>query len=193
METTYQPKHHNFIPKPKTSKPKPLITTKDIVDRIQSAGYKVKIVHHRFFGKRLLKNSDIRILLKALKIMKGGGVSIDGNIIDNCGGLTTVEVIKGDNKYFAKADCSLSDPFVYSKAGRLALYRVLDQLPEEDLQSFKKEMQAIFLCYQLQLKNGNCKWTNFDEPVNERTNLISRMDEINNIQANQARIVEVFE
>ncbi len=54
--------------KPKVQKQKPM-PVNQIIDKLKACGYKTKITHYRYFGDRLLKNADIRTIVKAGKIM----------------------------------------------------------------------------------------------------------------------------
>ena len=132
--------------------------TKQIIDQIKDAGYQVKITHHRYLNGILFPNSEIKILTKGLKILRERLGEFPGYFdISGRGGLTTVEAIKGDQSYLAKADCSVSDNFVYKKASRLALYRLLKVLPDESLVSLREEMKKAFVTYRTQYKVDG-KW-----------------------------------
>ena len=170
----------------KLKKVKPTISNKDIINRIKAAGYKLKITHYRCFGRKLLKNADIRILLKAAKIM-GQDIAQDikdhGELVMNFGGMTEVDATKDESNFYSKVECSLSDPFTYSKGSRLALYRLLDQLPDEEMKKLHQEMRTAFLRYQLQQWN-KVKWENVGHPTVEIPSLINPHD---------FRVVESFE
>lgn len=179
----------------KHKKIKPAMNNKDIINRIKAEGYKIKITHYRYFGKRLLKNADIRILLKAMKIM-GTNIAQDirdhGDWVMNFGGATEVEASKDEVKeniggerstFYSKVECSLSDPFSYSKGTRLALYRLINQLSGEDMILLRQEMKAAFLRHQLQQWN-KVKWENVGKPTVEIPSLINPHD---------FRVVESFE
>lgn len=134
--------------------------TKDIVDEIKKAGFNVKITHRRYFGDRLLKNSEIGILIRALKIM-GNPMPADknGGLIRNHGGNTTVEVYRCDEKYHGEAECSMCDVFNYGKAARLAIWRALHFIPTID--NVKKVLEANCLKYVVQLKD--VRWIDGDK------------------------------
>lgn len=170
----------------KLKKNKPVMSNRQIIDRIKAAGYKIKIIHYRYFGRRLLKNADVRVLLKAAKIM-GEDIAQDirnhGELIMNFGGATEVDASKSDLQFHSKVECSLSDPFTYSKGSRLALYRLLNQLPDNDMQQLKQEMKTAFLRYQLQRWN-KVKWENVGKSTIESPPLINSHD---------FRLVESFE
>lgn len=183
------------------------IRVKDIIDRMQNAGgYRVKLTHHRYFGTKLLKNSDIRVLIKAMKIMGDGsnkaGLKSYGELINPRGGLTTVEVIdwkQDDNnrkKFEARAECSLSDVFTYSKAGRLALYRVLKQIPDlyVDLVNLRNELAAQCIVYQIQEKNSH--WRDIKEEsyrLNVGREFVNKRVQELKGSGREARVVEIFE
>jgi hypothetical protein len=121
--TTTEPEHKNGTES---------IKVKTIIDKLKEFGYRVKVTHSRWFGSRLLKNSDIKCLIKATRIMEGDVQAVAG-MIYNRGGETCVEASKDGNHYSSLAVCSLQDPFNYGTAGRLALFRVLKDLPEPEL------------------------------------------------------------
>lgn len=180
------------------------IRVKDIIDRIQQMGYRVKLTHHRYFGTKLLKNSDIRVLVKAMNIMSDGsnkaGLRSYGELINPRGGLTTVEVTdwkqddgNGHKKFEARAECSLSDVFTYAKAGRLALYRVLKQIPDlsPSLANLKNELESQCVVYQVQEKKDNY-WRCFqiytkNEPAKQLA------EQLRSMNRRETRVVEVFE
>ena len=82
---------------------------KSIIDRIEKAGYKVRLTHYRFFGRKLLRNADIRVLVKAMKIMDSNNTLRNcGEMINTKGGLTIAEVKVSDRTFTTKAECSLS-------------------------------------------------------------------------------------
>ncbi len=167
-------------------KAKPAMNNKDILNRIKAAGYKIKITHYRYFGRKLLKNADIRILLKAAKIM-GQDIAQDirdhGELVMNLGGMTEVDATKDESNFYSKVECSLSDPFTYSKGSRLALYRLLDQLPDEEMKKLHQEMKTAFLRYQLQ-QWDKVKWKNVGGPTIENPSVVNPYD---------FRVVESFE
>lgn len=180
-----QPLIHDLV-RIKPKKNKPAINNKEIIDRIKMAGYKIKITHYRYFGKRLLKNADIRILLKAVKIMGENiaqNIKNNGDLIVNFGGATEVNATKNDLQFHSRTNCSLSDPFTYSKGTRRVLYRLLDQLPEEEIKKLKQEMKIAFSRYQLQRWN-KVKWENVGEPTIEMPSIIDPHD---------FRVIESFE
>lgn len=166
---------------------------KEIVDKIQSFGYRVKITHYRFFGNRLLRNADIRVLIKAMKIMGDEG---GHNLISNMGGLTEVEVTKGDVGFKSEAACSVRDPFVYNKAGRLALFRALQALQEPELQELRKEIGKMYLKYTIQIKDNN-KWADYDNPdypsVEDKDIAEDQAKQVAHDTGKETRVIEVFE
>lgn len=147
---------------------KPTVSVKEMIQKLDDWGYGTKITHYRYFGRRLLRNVDIRVLIRALKIM-GNNVAEackrEGDFVNSRGGLTHVEVFhRGSINsiiYKAKAECSKQDNFEYSKASRLALYRALGQLPDEEAKNYKKELEKMYLKYVIQVKT-NGKWVDND-------------------------------
>ena len=113
-----------------------------ILSAIKQHNYRVKLTHNRYFGDRLLKNADIGILNKACKIMVREGMSLPPLFINNRGGVTEVICTKGDKTYEAFSDCSIKDPFVYKTGALIALKRLMDQLPEPELQSLGNTLVA---------------------------------------------------
>lgn len=106
---------------------------KDFIEKIESRGYKVSITHHRYFGNRLLRNGDIKCVLKATRIM-GGDHKGMAHLISGKGGKTEVKLIKGDRVVSAETECSLNDQFVYRTGTLVALKRALgSSLEFEDL------------------------------------------------------------
>lgn len=181
---------------PKISKP--IIKVRDIIRKIEEMGYLVKLTHYRYFGQKLLKNADIHVLIKAMKIM-GNNVMEDcrrdGDFICNKGGTTFVEVSNPDNrvKVSAKSECSLSDNFVYSKASRLALYRVLDQLPDDEAKNLRKELEKMYLKFQIQVKDGD-RWVDFDGfPFEDKEIAENEAEALNHETGKETRVVSVFE
>lgn len=124
--------------------PQPTITNKEIIDALKSLGFSVKITHSRVCGNLLLKNADIKILTKAMKIMNGDS-GHKYNLVNAKGGLTHITVKKGDQTWEAEAKCSVKDAFVYRKATQLALYRVLKVVSDtqKDVESLKSEVENV--------------------------------------------------
>lgn len=128
-----------------------VVRTKSIIEAIEKQGYRVKITHYRYFGNRLLKNVDVRVLMKSLKILgtyATEAVRREGEFIQGRGGLTVAEAYtpngfssKSKPLFSAETACSLSDNFVYSKGAKLALARLIDNLPPtEDLTLLKTQI-----------------------------------------------------
>lgn len=166
--------------------------TKNIVDAIKSEDYRVKITHYRYFGNRLLKNADIRVLVKAMKIMNNAAeMKSLGGMINNRGGLTEVEITKGDEKYFAQAECSKSDIFNYSKAARLALYRAINQMP--GLEDLKTKIRREFLKFSVQIMEN--RWKDVEKFVFElgKEYAVNRARQIGLETNKEYRVVESFE
>ena len=111
-----------------------------ILNTIKQHNYRVKLTHNRYWGDRLLKNADIGILVKACKIMEREGARFPVSFINNRGGVTEVICTKGDKTYEAFSDCSIKDPFVYKTGSVIALKRLMDQLPEPELQSLGRTL-----------------------------------------------------
>lgn len=178
---------------------KPIITVKNIINKIESFGYKVKITHYRYFGKRLLKNVDIRVLMKAMKIL-GESVSQDikahGDFVNSRGGLTEVDVFDRDNLFKANANCSLQDNFVYSKASRLALFRVLEQLPDTEARIFRKELEKMYLKYVIQVKE-NGKWIDYKHPdyspCEDEVIALDQAKEVSHETGKETKVVSMFD
>lgn len=181
---------------PKISKP--TMKVKDIISHVEKLGYLVKLTHYRYFGQRLLKNADIHVLLKALKIMGANRNSVQESMIMGRGGMTSVEVLNPHNdvKVFAKAECSLSDNFVYSKASRLALYRVLDQLPDKEVKDLRKELENMYLKYQIQVKEDG-KWVDYKHPyyspTEDKAIAENEASAFHHETGKKTRVVSVFE
>lgn len=174
----------------KTEKPKLPIRVKDVIDRIKEKGYTVKITHYRYFGDHLLKNADIGILMKGMKIMaKVERRDFEGyGFIQNKGGKTVVSVISQEGiVYTAESNCSLSDVFVYSKASLLALYRVLDQISE--FKDLRDELAGYFVRYKVLVKMGD-KWEDYLNSVFLTKDLADREAQLNN--PDFSKVVETF-
>lgn len=110
-----------------------------IIDKLQAAGYKVKITHKRWFGNHLLKNGDVRTLVRATKIM-GDDPRRIASLINNRGGRTEIVCQKGNADYNAETNCSFSDPFVYRTGTLIALKRLLEKLPEPEFKDLAKDL-----------------------------------------------------
>lgn len=173
---------------------------KDIIDRLKVLGYQTRITHHRYFGRKLLKNSDIRVLLKAMKIMGENDLT---NIIMPRGGLTEVEIYKTLSSSLliplitAQSQCSLSDIFIYRKAARLALFRAICQVDDnESILTLRKEMQQMFLKYQIQIKDQG-KWVDYDNPdfpqSEDKEIAENEAKQVASETQKEVRVVEVFE
>src|SRR3990167_2224564 len=174
---------------------KPSISVKTIIDKIRSFGYKTKIIHCRYFGKRLLKNADIRVLVKAAKIMGEGDVS---DLVSTRGGLTSVEVWNPLNyrTYKGESNCSLVDPFMYSKGTRISLYRSLKEIPEKELQEFRKELEKMYLKYRIQIKENNV-WVDYEHPdcspVEDKVIAEDQAKIVGHETNKETRVISVFE
>lgn len=169
------------------------IRTKDVVDEIQKLGFKVKITHSRYFGTQLLKNADIRVLVKALKIM-GQDISRqyreNGGFIQNNGGQTTVEITKDGVRHSGQANCSVSDIFNYAKASRLAIYRAVSEIP--DLESVKKLIETECLKFVVQLKDA--KWIDGEKfPSDSFEVAVARANQLRDTLSKETRVVPTIE
>ena len=167
--------------------------TKEIIDSIKNAGYRVKITHSRFFGQKLLRNADIQVLVKAMKIM-GDPKNNYGGMINNRGGLTNVEISNKElGAISAKAECSIHDVFNYSKASRLALYRCLNKINDLKLEVIKEKINKESLFYTIQVMDK--KWKNVEKFVFElgKEHAINRAKQIGTETGKEYRVVESFE
>ena len=131
QETMHPKQQEALARKPKIQKPKPMLVN-SIIDQLKARGYKTKITHYRYFGERLLRNSDIRILVKAGKIMSGDS-KLFSSVISNNGGATEVFIQKEGFEGSAKTECSVKDAFKYRVGALIALKQVLEVLPEQEL------------------------------------------------------------
>jgi len=167
--------------------------TKEIIDSIKNAGYRVKITHSRFFGQKLLRNADIQVLVKAMKIM-GDPKKNYGGMINNRGGLTNVEISNKElGTISAKAECSIHDVFNYSKASRLALYRCLNKIDDKELESVKGKIKRESLFYTIQIMDK--KWKDVEKYIFElgREHALKRAKQIGTETGKEYRVVESFE
>mgnify|MGYP001575591376 CR=1 FL=1 len=169
------------------------IRTKDIIDIIKANGYCVKITHYRYFGNKLLKNADIRVLVKAMKIMNSTTeLKNFGGIINNRGGRTSVKIEKNGciiSQGFS--DCSTSDVFNYSKASRLALYRAINTMPK--LEELKTKMSKECLRFSVQIMEE--RWKDVEKFIFElgKEHAMNRARQIGLETGKEFRVIESFE